>query len=129
MTFSGSPMNLAQKLSEYVVSIEYSDIPQEVIYEAKKRIVDGLGCAIGAFKAEPVAIAKKLAGDVKSNRGSFLLGTRRKAPADIATFINGIMVRYFDYNDTYLSKEPAHPSDNIGQSLSVADAERRSGKD
>src|SRR5438477_10275006 len=39
------------------------------------------------------------------------------------------MVRYFDYNDTYLSKEPAHPSDNIGPCFSVAESARATGKD
>ena len=39
------------------------------------------------------------------------------------------MVRYFDYNDTYLSKEPAHPSDNLGACLSVASSEKANGKD
>jgi 2-methylcitrate dehydratase len=39
------------------------------------------------------------------------------------------MVRYFDYNDTYLSKEPAHPSDNIGPCFSVAESEHATGKD
>src|SRR5207244_3777550 len=39
------------------------------------------------------------------------------------------MVRYFDHNDTYLSKEPAHPSDNIGPCFSVAESERGTGKD
>ena len=32
---------------------------------------------------------------------------------DWATFVNGLLIRYLDYNDTYLSKEPAHPSDNL----------------
>jgi 2-methylcitrate dehydratase len=39
------------------------------------------------------------------------------------------MIRYLDYNDTYLSKEPAHPSDNISAALAVAEAERASIQD
>jgi 2-methylcitrate dehydratase len=39
------------------------------------------------------------------------------------------LIRYFDYNDTYLSKEPAHPSDNISAALAMAESEHRSGKD
>jgi len=37
-------------------------------------------------------------------------------------------VRYFDFNDTYLAKEPAHPSDNIPAVLAVAESVRASGK-
>jgi len=47
----------------------------------------------------------------------------------MATFVNGLMIRYFDFNDTYLSKEPAHPSDNIGATLSVAEAEGAKGQE
>jgi 2-methylcitrate dehydratase len=47
----------------------------------------------------------------------------------MATFVNGLMIRYFDYNDTYLSKEPAHPSDNISACLAVGEREGASGKD
>src|SRR5262249_37165731 len=39
-----------------------------------------------------------------------------------AAFANGCCIRYFDYNDTYLSKEPAHPSDNISAALAVAES-------
>ncbi|MGI0090561.1 MAG: MmgE/PrpD family protein [Nitrososphaerales archaeon] len=122
-------MNLAQKLAEYASSIKYDDIPPETIQETKKRIIDGVGCAIGAFNAEPVVIARKLAYNIRVSNGSLILGTRKRAPPDIATFVNGLMVRYFDFNDTYLSKEPAHPSDNIGECISVASSEKASGRD
>ncbi len=39
------------------------------------------------------------------------------------------MVRYFDFNDTYLSKEPGHPSDNIPACIAAAEMEGRSGKE
>ncbi len=121
-------MNLAQKLADYVSSVEYSDVSQEVIHETKKRIIDSLGCAMGAFDAEPVKISRKIAEAPRITRGSTLFGTRKKSTPDLAAFVNGIMVRYFDYNDTYLSKEPAHPSDNIGPCFSVAEDEGSSGK-
>lgn len=58
-----------------------------------------------------------------------ILGTDKKTTPDMATFVNGLMIRYFDFNDTYLSKEPAHPSDNIGATLSVAESVGAGGKD
>jgi 2-methylcitrate dehydratase len=39
------------------------------------------------------------------------------------------MVRYLDYNDTYLSLEPAHPSDNIAPCVAVTQSNRKTGKD
>lgn len=122
-------MNVAQQLAEYVYSVKYQDVPANVIHEAKKRIVDSLGCGIGAYNAEPVKISRKVADSARDDKGSTLFGTKRKTTPDLAAFVNGLMVRYFDYNDTYLSKEPAHPSDNIGPCFSVAEAEQATGKD
>src|SRR5690348_8757512 len=122
-------MTIAEELSNYAYALRYSDIPENVIHESKKRIIDALGCGIGAFTADPVKFSRKIGERIKIENGSTLLGTKRKSAPDIASFVNGILIRYFDYNDTYLSKEPAHPSDNIGVCLSVADSEGASGKD
>src|SRR5216684_5675445 len=122
-------MTLAEELSHYAYSLKYSDIPENIVHESKKRIIDALGCGIGAFNAEPVRFSRKIAERAKVNDGSILLGTRRTTTPDMAAFVNGIMVRYFDYNDTYLSREPAHPSDNLGACLSVASSEGANGKD
>lgn len=122
-------MTLAHELANYVHSISYSDVPENVVHETKKRIVDSLGCAMGAYNAEPVRISRKVAENADDQNGSTIFGTKRKTTPDLGAFVNGIMVRYFDYNDTYLSKEPAHPSDNIGPCISVAETEGASGKD
>jgi len=122
-------MTIAEDLSQYASSLEYSDISDNIIHESKKRIIDALGCGTGAFNAEPVKFSRKIAEKAKVEDGSTLLGTKRKTTPDMASFVNCIMVRYFDYNDTYLSKEPAHPSDNIGACLSVANSEGANGKD
>ena len=122
-------MLLAEQLADYVHSINYQDVPEKVVHETKKRIVDSLGCAIGAFNADPVKISRRVAEAGRDIQGSTLFGTRKKTVPDLAAFVNGIMVRYFDYNDTYLSKEPAHPSDNIGPCFCVAESERATGKD
>jgi len=84
---------------------------------------------MGAFNADPVRISRKVAEAARDIQGSTLFRTRKKTAPDLAAFVNGIMVRYFDYNDTYLSKEPAHPSDNIGPCFSVAESERATGKE
>jgi 2-methylcitrate dehydratase len=122
-------MNLAESLAEYSDSLKLGDIPSDVLHESKKRIVDGLGCGIGAFNSEPVRIIRNIAETPRVLRGSTILGTRKRTTADLAAFANGTMVRYFDYNDTYLSLEPAHPSDNIGPCLAVASSEKSNGKD
>jgi 2-methylcitrate dehydratase len=122
-------MNLAESLAEYSDSLKLGDIPSDVLHESKKRIVDSLGCGMGAFNSEPVRIIRNIAETPRVLGGSTILGTRKRTTADLAAFANGTMVRYFDYNDTYLSLEPAHPSDNIGPCLAVASSEKSNGKE
>ena len=122
-------MTIAEYLSSYAHGLQFSDLPKGVIHEAKRRVIDSFGCAIGAFDAEPCRIARKIANSVNVSKGATVLGTARKTLPDLAAFANGAMIRYLDCNDTYLSKEPAHPSDNIAAALAVAETENASGRD
>lgn len=123
-------MNLAQKLSQYALDLSYSDFPSDVIHQAKRHFLDALACALGAFRS-PLGWApvKKVAQRVTDSKGATLLGTDHRTTPDLAAFHNGTLIRYLDYNDTYLSKEPAHPSDNISAALAMAESLHRSGKD
>src|SRR5437762_4375989 len=114
--------SLAHQLADYACALRFEDLSRDVVHEVKRRVLDSLGCAIGAWKEEPCAIARKVASDFSAKRGSTIIGTNHKAPPDWTAFANGCAIRYFDYNDTYLSKEPAHPSDNISAALAVAES-------
>lgn len=120
---------LAERLAEFAVGLKFEDLPASVVHEAKRRVIDSLGCALGAWRDEPCEAARRVASTFTAERGATLLGTTHRAPPDWAAFANGCLVRYLDYNDTYLSKEPAHPSDNIPAALAVAEAEGSSGRD
>src|SRR6478752_1914509 len=113
---------LAHQLADYACAVRFEDLAKEVVHEVKRRVLDSLGCALGAWKEEPFVIARRVAGDFSANHGSTVFGTDHKAPPDWAAFANGCGIRYFDFNDTYLSKEPAHPSDNISAALAVAES-------
>lgn len=120
---------LADQLAEYAVGLKFEALPVPVVHEVKRRVIDSIGCALGAWEAEPCVIARRVAARFSAKPGATLLGTTHPAPADWAAFANGCLVRYLDYNDTYLSKEPAHPSDNISAALAVAESENASGRE
>lgn len=119
---------IADRLASYAASLSYTRLPTSVIHEVKRRVLDSLGCAFGAWSAAPCRIARQIAAPVKASNGATLWGTAQKTVPDLAAFANGGLVRYLDFNDTYLSKEPAHPSDNIAAILAVGEASRSSGK-
>src|SRR3954453_17720974 len=120
---------LAHQLADYACAQRFEDLSKEVVHEVKRRVIDSLGCALGAWKEEPFVIARRVAGDFSAKHGSTIFGTDHKAPPDWAAFANGCGIRYFDFNDTYLSKEPAHPSDNISAALAVAESVGAGGRE
>lgn len=120
---------LAHRLAEYAAGAEFAQLPTAAVHEVKRRVIDSLGCALGAWNAEPCAIARRVASRFRADRGAALWGTEHRAPPDWAAFANGCLVRYLDCNDTYLSKEPAHPSDNIPALLAVAETVSASGRE
>ncbi len=113
--------SLAHRLAEYACSLNFEDLSPEVVHEVKRRVIDSFGCALGAWHEEPCVIARKVASDFSAKNGGTIIGTTHQAPPDWAAFATGCCIRYFDYNDTYLSKEPAHPSDNIAAALAVGE--------
>lgn len=119
---------LAERLARYSRELTYRHLPAEVVHEVKRRLIDTLGCAFGGWQDAPAKIARKIARSVPFRSGATLLGEGYRTTEDLAAFANGTAVRYLDYNDTYLSKEPAHPSDNIPAALAAAEAAGRGGK-
>ena len=115
--------DLAERIAKWAVeTVSFNRLPHEVVEEAKKRIVDTLGVALGAFYEEPPSIARWIAESSSSSRlGATIWGTLRRGPADHVAFANGCAARYFDFNDTYLSKEALHPSDNLAPVMAAAE--------
>jgi 2-methylcitrate dehydratase len=108
-------------LSTYACELTYEALPAEVVHQVKRTLIDTLGCAIGAFHAEPSRIARHLAESVTSRIPARVLGTRHASSPDMAGFANGVMVRYLDCNDSYFSPGGGHPSDMIPAALAFAD--------
>src|SRR3989440_1378828 len=84
---------------------------------------------MGAISGEPGTIARTLAKTVSSTTAATVVGTRHDSSPEWAAFSNGVHFRYLDYNDTYLSLEPAHPSDNIAAVLAAGEPARAHGRD
>src|SRR5262245_27070969 len=119
---------LAVRLARYSSELSFEKLTREAVHEVKRRLIDSFATAVGAMPAEAYAIARKCARRVSSNPGASLLGGGTSS-VEWATFVNGLLIRYLDFNDTYLSKEPAHPSDNLAAVFSVGEAMKSSGKE
>ncbi|QKX06626.1 MmgE/PrpD family protein [Aquimarina sp. TRL1] len=121
-------MTEVQKLATFSSSRKFSDLSKEAIRELKIRVLDSIGCAIGALEGAPVRRIKDQIEDFGGNPLATMIGGNKTAP-DRASFYNSALIRYLDYNDSYLAKgETCHPSDTIGSILAAGQYADISGK-
>jgi 2-methylcitrate dehydratase len=119
---------LANRFADYASRLRFEDLPAVTVHEVKRRFIDSIATAVGAMSAEAYAIARRCALRFSGQPGATLFGGGRSS-VEWATFVNGLLIRYLDYNDTYLSLEPAHPSDNLAPVLAVGDMIGAGGKE
>lgn len=120
--------SLAEQLSTYGTNLRYSDLPPETIHLAKRFIIDTIGCGLGGYDSEPSRIARDMAGTVTPTHPVTVIGSGQQSSLDLATFANGVMIRFLDFNDGYTSRESGHPSDSIAAALSATESVGGSGK-
>jgi 2-methylcitrate dehydratase len=122
-------MTYAEELAAFVKRASYEALSQDARQQLKIRILDALGCAIGALEGEPIRLIKAQVDDFGGTGKCTLIGGTRSAP-DRATLYNSALVRYLDFNDSYLAKgETCHPSDNLGAVLAASEAANASGQE
>jgi 2-methylcitrate dehydratase len=123
-------LTIVEQLSTYAANLRYEDLPPQVIKTAKRVIIDSIGCALGGYDSAPEKIARDLADMTSSKQAATLMVSGIKTSPDLATFANGVMIRFLDYNDGYTSTgESGHPSDSIAAVLTAAEINKCTGKD
>jgi len=120
---------IGRKMATWAKQLAYDQLPEKTVHETKRRVLDSIGTALGAYWSPPGKITREVAMATAEPNGCTVWGTQHRTNPALAAFANGAMVRYLDFNDTYLSKEPAHPSDNISAAVAVTQAAGKTGKD
>ena len=122
-------MTQAEQLAAFVVRMTYENLSEEARHQLKIHILDALGCAFGALEGPPTKMLRAQLEDFGGRPLVTLIGGGKTAP-DRAAFYNSALVRYLDYNDSYIAKnETCHPSDNLGAVLAASEYARRNGKE
>ncbi len=122
-------MSMVEELAAFVVQTDYKQLSQAGRTQAKIRILDALGCAIGALNAEVMREIAAQNYEFGGNPLCTLIGGGQTAP-DRAAFYNSALVRFLDFNDSYLAKgETCHPSDNLGAVLAASEYANGDGRD
>ncbi len=122
-------MTQAEQLAAFVVRARYEDLSQDARHQLKIRVLDAIGCAFGALEGPPIKMLRGQLEDFGGNPLATLIGGGKTAP-DRAALYNSALVRYLDFNDSYLAKnETCHPSDNLGAVLAAGEYARGDGRE
>lgn len=115
-----APDPVLADIADYVI---HRQIDSQTAYQtARYCLMDTLGCGLEALS---YPACTKLLGPIVPGMvtpgGARIPGTRFQLDPVQAAFNLGIMIRWLDFNDTWLAAEWGHPSDNLGGILAVAD--------
>src|SRR5262245_43172371 len=110
-----------KRLVEYAQGATSERLAADTVQACKLRVIDTLGCAIGAYGEPLSTMARAVAARVKGDPPAAVWGSDSTSTPDAAAFANGVMLRLEDISDTYLGKARGHPSDVMAGVLAVAD--------
>lgn len=122
------PDALLQQIADYVLATDQVT-GREALETARLCLMDTLGCGLLAlhYPACVKLLGPVVPGATLPGRGARVPGTSHELEPIQAAFNIGAMVRWLDFNDTWLAAEWGHPSDNLGGILAVADYLSRNG--
>lgn len=108
------------RIAEYVNNFDVtSELAIDTAYYC---LMDSIACAVEALSYPECTkhLGPYVPGTIVPN-GARVIGTSNVLDPVKAAYDNGVLIRWLDYNDTWLAKEWGHPSDNLGAILPVAD--------
>jgi 2-methylcitrate dehydratase len=118
--------SIAYHFARYALDLKYDLLPAEVVHQAKRCLLDTLGCAIGAYHSPGLPMVEETVKELGGREEATVFGSGLRTTALNATLVNSFLVRFLDYNDM---GGGGHNSDSIPSILAVAEREKSSGRD
>ena len=120
---------ITAKMSRWAAELEYKQLSQEAVYQAKRFLLDSAGCALGGFQQHDVIIALEVLNEIAGRGPATVIGTGKKIDAVSASLANALMIRCMDYNDIYWKQDPSHPSDIFPAAMACCERAKSDGKE
>jgi 2-methylcitrate dehydratase PrpD len=121
-------MSETRALASYVVKGHWAGFPADVQHEARRALLNYVGCALGGARDEAVDVAVRALAPFSGPPTAAVLGREEKLDPLHASLMNGISSHVYDYDDT-TPKNYSHPSSPVASALfAYASANRVSGR-
>jgi 2-methylcitrate dehydratase len=122
-------MSISRSMAEFASQLAFEDIPAEAVHEAKRFLLDSVGCALAAAHTEDMRAMHRFIEALGGKSEATIIGSGHRTNAPNAALMNCLLTRALDYNDIYWVQDPSHPSDLIGVALAAAEANHKGGRE
>jgi 2-methylcitrate dehydratase len=120
---------ITAKMSRWAAGLTYQQLSKEAVYQAKRFLLDSIGCALGGYQQHDVKIALEVLDEIAGRGTATVIGTGKRIDPVSASLANGLMIRCMDYNDIYWKQDPSHPSDIFPAALACCERSKSNGKE
>src|SRR5579863_3692932 len=117
------------EMSRWAAELKFAQLSKDAVYQAKRFLLDSLGCALGGYQQHDVKLALQVLGETAGSGPATVIGTGKKVDAVSASLANALMIRCMDYNDIYWKQDPSHPSDIFPAALACCERARSDGRE
>src|SRR5947199_128583 len=120
---------ISAKMARRAAALEFNHLSQDAVYQAKRFLLDSVGCALGGYQQHDVKIALQVIDEIAGRGPATVIGTGKKIDPVSASFANALMIRCMDYNDIYWKQDPSHPSDIFPAALACCERAKSDGRE
>src|SRR5271169_4453236 len=124
-----SKETITAKMSRWAAGLEYKQLSRDAVYQAKRFLLDSVGCALGGYQQHDVIIALEVLKEIAGRGPASVIGTGERVDPVSASLANALMIRCMDYNDIYWKQDPSHPSDIFPAALACCERTKSNGKE
>jgi 2-methylcitrate dehydratase len=126
---TGAKETVTARMSRWAAGLSYPQLSQEAVYQAKRFLLDSIGCALGGYQQHDVKIALQVLDEIAGRGPATVIGTGKRIDAVSASLANALMIRCMDYNDIYWKQDPSHPSDIFPAAMACCERAKSNGKE
>jgi 2-methylcitrate dehydratase len=117
------------RMARWAAGLTYQQLSPEAVYQAKRFLLDSVGCALGGYRQHDVKIALDVLDEIAGRGSATVIGTGKRIDAVSASLANALMIRCMDYNDIYWKQDPSHPSDIFPAALACCERAKSDGRE
>ena len=128
-TAQSAKPTVTAEMSRWAAELKFAQLSKDAVYQAKRFLLDSMGCALGGYQQHDVKLALQVLGETAGSGPATVIGTGKKVDAVSASLANALMIRCMDYNDIYWKQDPSHPSDIFPAALACCERARSDGRE